>query len=323
MKQLSINKNDADQRLDKFITKTIPDLPQGLMYKFIRTKKIKVNGRRADISYRLKEGDTVELYIPGEFLAAPEKTDADVLFAAALKHIKPDFGIIYEDDNILLADKKPGMLTHSADDSGEAGTLISHITAYLYQKGQYSPENENSFAPALCNRIDRNTGGIVICAKNAHTLRIINQKIKTGEITKKYLCIVHGIPKNKTAVLKAYLYKDSEANKVSVGTKAIPGSKSIITKYDVLKEKEGLSLLEVELVTGRTHQIRAHLAYIGHPLLGDGKYAVNKSDRASGHRYQALYSYKLRFDFKEGAGELDYLRGRTFTAEKVEFAERF
>lgn len=303
MKEFQIKKNDAGQRLDKFLTKAVKGLPTSLMYKYIRTKKIKVNRARTEQKYVLSEGDIVQLFIKDEFFDSPERDDS------ALAAITPKLTVVYEDENIILVNKRPGVLVHE-DDEGKDNTLIMHIKAYLYQKGEYDPENEQSFAPALCNRIDRNTGGIVIGAKNAEALRVMNEKIKNDEISKFYYCAVHGKMPKKADTLTGFLLKDSDKNQVKIFDKQVKGSKNIITKYKVVSEKNGNSLLEIELVTGRTHQIRAHLSYIGHPLLGDGKYGVNKDDRAKGYKYQALYAYRLRFDFNDDSGALGYLRGK-------------
>lgn len=303
MKEFTIKKNDAGQRLDKFLTKAVKGLPMSLMYKYIRTKKIKVNRARTEQKYVLQEGDIVQLFIKDEFFDSPERDDS------ALASIKPKLTVVYEDENIILVNKRPGVLVHE-DDEARDNTLIMHIKAYLYQKGEYDPENEQSFAPALCNRIDRNTGGIVIGAKNAEALRVMNEKIKNDEISKFYYCAVHGKMPKKADTLTGFLLKDSDKNQVRIFDKQVKGSKNIITKYKVVSEKNGNSLLEIELVTGRTHQIRAHLSYIGHPLLGDGKYGVNKDDRAKGYKYQALYAYRLRFDFNDDSGALGYLRGK-------------
>ena len=303
MQILKIKKNDAGQRLDKFLSKAVKGLPMSLMYKYIRTKKIKVNRKRCEQKYVLQEGDEIQLFIREEFFDSPEKDDG------ALSRIVPKLDIVYEDENIILCNKRPGVLVHE-DDSAKDNTLIMHIKAYLYQKGEYDPADEQSFAPALCNRIDRNTGGIVIAAKNAEALRVMNEKIKYDEIRKFYLCAVHGKPTKKSATLTAYLKKNSAPNLVSISDKEKDGYKNIITKYKVVSENRDSALLEVELVTGRTHQIRAHMAHIGHALLGDGKYGVNRADKSDGYKYQALYSYKLIFNFKDDTGALGYLKDK-------------
>ena len=281
MREFVIKKNDAGQRLDKFLTKAVKGLPTSMMYKLIRTKKIKVNRKRAEQKYMLCEGDTVQLFIREEFFSSPEKDDG------AVKRIRPKLNILYEDDNIMLLNKRPGVLVHE-DTAGAENTLAMHMKAYLYEKGEYDPEDEQSFAPALCNRIDRNTGGIVIAAKNAEALRVMNEKIRDGQMSKYYLCLVHGVPEKKRDKMYAYLRKDSSANTVEVRDRAFAGAKEIITGYRVLEERGGNALLEVELFTGRTHQIRAHMAHIGHPLLGDGKYGINREERKDGYKYQAL-----------------------------------
>ena len=302
MQILIVKKNDAGQRLDKFLTKAVHGLPASLMYKYIRTKKIKVNRKRCEQKYILQEGDEIQLFIRDEFFDSPEKDDG------ALARITPKLDIVYEDDNIILCNKRPGVLVHE-DDSAKDNTLIMHIKAYLYQKGEYDPADEQSFAPALCNRIDRNTGGIVIAAKTAEALRVMNEKIKNDEIRKFYLCAVHGKMPKRSDTLTGYLKKNSATNLVTVSDREKDGYKNIITKYKVISENKDSSLVEVELVTGRTHQIRAHMAHIGHSLLGDGKYGVNRDDRADGYKYQALYSYRLIFDFKTDDA-LFYLKGK-------------
>lgn len=315
MKSFIINKNDAGQRLDKFIAKSVPLLPQTLLYKYVRIKRIKVNGKRGEISARLNVGDVVDMYINDEFFEkSPEKYD----FLKASKNID----IVYEDDNIILCDKKAGLLCHP-DDHEYVDTLINRIKRYLYEKGEYNPAEESSFTPALVNRIDRNTGGIVITAKNAESLRILNQKMKDRELHKYYLCIVHGVLEQKSDTLSGYLVKDESKNKVSVSNKKTEKSKEIRTKYNVLDTDGNLSLVEVELLTGRTHQIRAHFASIGHPLLGDGKYGTNAQNKKYGYKKQFLYSYKLVFDFTTEAGILEYLNHREFEVENVWFKNEF
>jgi len=315
MKSFTIGPNDAGQRADKFITKAVPSLPKTLLYKYLRLKRIKLNGKRCEISTRLNEGDVMEMYISDEFFLTAEDSHA---FLAA----PTTLNILYEDEHILLVDKPVGLVVHE-DDTNTADTLINRIQHYLFEKGEYIPENEASFAPALCNRIDRNTQGIVIAAKTAEALRVLNQKIKDRELNKYYLCIVHGHLNKPKATLTAYLRKDSSANQVEVTDSPRPGSRTIVTKYRVLKEKNNLSLVEVDLITGRTHQIRAHFAHIGHPLLGDGKYGFQKDSKGSGFSHQALCAYKLEFKFTTDAGALAYLNGRSFEVKEIPFVERF
>ena len=305
MRNIKIMKNDAGQRLDKFLTKAVKGLPKSLMYKYIRTKKIKVNGKRAEQNQMLLEGDEITLYIRDEFFDSPEND------MGALARITPKLSVLYEDENIMLLNKRPGVLVHE-DDEGADNTLIMHVKAYLYRKGEYDPENENSFAPALCNRIDRNTGGIVIAAKNAEALRNMNERIKNGNMNKYYLCLVHGCPKKKEDKLYAFLKKNSADNIVKVRDKYFDGAKEIITGYKVIEKRGEMSLLEIRLYTGRTHQIRAHMAHIGHPLVGDGKYGVNRDEKQKGYKYQALYAYKLKFDRSDSVDSLSYLEGKSF-----------
>jgi 23S rRNA pseudouridine955/2504/2580 synthase len=309
MRELKINKNDAGQRLDKFITKTL-DLPMSLLYKSIRLKKIKVNRKRAEANTVLNEGDTVQCFLADSFFEKLGGGTDD------LSSVTPHLNIVYEDENIMLLDKRPGISVHE-DEHSKNNTLIKHVLAYLVKKGEYDPSAEQSFTPSLCNRIDRNTGGIVIAAKNAEALRVMNEKIKLREIDKFYLAAVHGIPEKSEATLTGYLLKDEKTNTVKVYQKNPPkNAKNIITKYKVIARTKDTSLLEVELLTGRTHQIRAHLAFIGHPLVGDGKYGINKADRDRGYKYQALYSYRLRFSFKGEPTALDYLNGKEFKINK-------
>ena len=314
MKEISIRPNDAGQRLDRFVGKAVPLLPESLLQKYIRLKRIKLNGKGAKRDTRLQAGDTLQLYINDEFFEKPREENS------WLKVGTPRLSVVYEDENILLADKKPGVLCHSAG-VWDYNTLIANIQAYLAQKGEWKPREENSFAPALCNRIDRNTGGIVIAAKTAEALRILNQKIKDRELEKRYLCVVHGTPKPREGRLEGYLFKDAKQNRVYVTAKPQPGAKTAVTLYRTLQTRAGLSLVECELITGRTHQIRAMMAAAGTPLLGDGKYG--KLDKRYDRTFQALYSYKLKFNFTTDAGCLAYLNGREFTVSEVDFVREY
>ncbi|MBR4550315.1 MAG: RluA family pseudouridine synthase [Oscillospiraceae bacterium] len=316
MKELCVRANDAGQRLDRFVSKAVPLLPESLLQKYIRLKRIKLNGKGAKRDTRLQAGDTLQLYINDEFFEKPREENA------WLKVGTPRLTIVYEDENLLLVDKKPGVLCHSAG-VWDYNTLIAHIQAYLAQKGEWRPREENAFAPALCNRIDRNTGGIVIAAKNAEALRILNDKIRDREIEKYYLCAVHGRPKPPEGRLENWLFKDAEKNQVYVKTRPEPGARTAVTEYKLLRSKGPLSLVECRLLTGRTHQIRVQMAYAGWPLLGDGKYGSERFNKSYDEKGQALYSYKLRFDFPTDAGILNYLRGREFTVERVDFAEKY
>ena len=315
MRELTIGTNDAGQRLDRFLAKAVPLLPASLAQKYIRLKRIKRNGARAERDTRLEAGDVLQLYINDEFFDKPREDNAFLTVAS------PKLNIVYEDENILLVDKRPGLAVHPHDGAEYGRTLIDHIQAYLYQKREWRPREENAFTPALCNRIDRNTGGIVIAAKTAEALRVMNQKIKDRELDKRYLAIVEGTPKPKEGSLKGYLFKDAKKNRVFVTDTSQPGSKSCQTNYRTLDTRNGLSLVECELITGRTHQIRAQFAHAGHPLLGDGKYG--KLDKRFDRNYQALYSYKLTFAFTTDAGSLENLNGRSFQVEKVDFVEEY
>ena len=315
MKELTIGRNDAGQRLDRFLAKAVPLMPASLAQKYIRIKRIKLNGKRAERDSRLNEGDVLQLYINDEFFDKPSQDNAYLTVAT------PKLSIVYEDEHVLLVDKRPGIAVHPHDGAEYGRTLIDHILSYLYQKKDWLPRAENAFTPALCNRIDRNTGGIVIAAKTAEALRVLNQKIKDREMDKRYFAIVEGTPKPREGSLKGYLFKDAKKNRVFVTDTPQPGAKTCQTNYKVLASGNDLSLVECQLITGRTHQIRAQFAHAGHPLLGDGKYG--KLDKRFDRNIQALYSYKLTFTFTTDAEGLAYLNGRTFQVETVDFVKEY
>ena len=321
MREVRITANDAGQRLDKFLTKAFPSLPKSLLYRAIRQKKIKVNRHRAEPNQMLAENDILLLFLPDDLFVKGERRAA-----SELGRIKATLELVYEDENLLLINKRAGVTVHE-DDAGSTDTLLTAMQAYLFGKGEYDPASEASFAPALCNRLDRNTAGIIIAAKNAAALREMNALIRDRRMKKLYLAAVHGTPSPREATVSGYLFKNEKTKTVTVYDKNPPrGAKDIATRYATVAEKDGLALLEVELLTGRTHQIRAHMAHLGHPLLGDGKYGINRADRARGYAHQALASYRLVFpeDLRD-CPTLSYLAGRDFSLprESIPFLSLF
>lgn len=314
MRELVVKKNDANQRLDKFLLKKFKTMPKKMAYMYIRKKCVKVNGKKATPEVMLKENDLLTFYIKDEFFDNIQEENYE--FLKAPKNLK----IIYEDENIILLDKKPGVIVHQ-DKSYHFDCLLLRLQHYLYDNGEYNPKEENCFAPALVNRIDRNTGGIVIGAKNAESLRILNQKMKDRELHKFYLCLLINKPKKDNAILSDYLIKNEKTNKVTVLRNEKQGAKKILTKYSVLETNNNLTLCEVELLTGRTHQIRAHMSSIGCPILGDNKYGNKKLNQKYSLSKQCLYSYKLAFDFTTDSGILSYLDKKNFSTNDIWFMD--
>ena len=303
MKEITVNKNDAGQRLDKFITKYMPRLPIGMLYKGLRKNRVRVNGRHVkDGACVIREGDVLTLYFADEFFDEPRAFNAG----------RSDIDIVYEDDNIILINKPAGLVVHS-DDKGTDDTLLSRMQSYLFKKGEYDPQSEMSFSPAFCNRLDRNTSGIIIGAKNAEALRIMNEKIKNREVRKYYLAIAEGVTDTEGMITSGITRGNK---KVSVTDGETDGAKKAALRYRRIAVKNDMSLIEVELLTGRTHQIRAQLAHIGHPLAGDKKYGAKTAQKIQ------LASYKLHFGFTSDAGILNYLRGMEFQIAAA-FADAF
>ncbi|MCM1115667.1 MAG: RluA family pseudouridine synthase [Clostridium sp.] len=308
MKSFIITDKDCGQRVDRFIMKTFSKLPKSLMFKEIRKKNIKVNKKRCTPEQILNTGDKLELYLHDDVLEV-KPLHYDFLKAST------DLDIIYEDSNIILINKPVGVLCHP-DGKDYIDNIVARLKRYLYNKKEWNPQ-DSSFTPALANRIDRNTGGIVIGTKNSQALKIINEKIKAREIEKYYLTVVHGKMNKQNEILTAFLTKNEKRNLVTITDKQVTGSKKIITEYTVLDYYSDASLLEIKLHTGRTHQIRAHLAHIGHPLYGDGKYG-----KEQGRYRQALYSYKLSFHFSDD-NILSYLSGKTYCAKNIRLLDDY
>ncbi len=315
MREITINKNDCDQRLDKFLFKTLPSMPASLVQKSIRKGRVRINGKKiTDAKHRLNLGDLLSLYINDEFFE--EKANKALFLAAPV-----GLDIVYEDNNVIFVNKPPALAVHDFDGGG-ADTLINRILHYLYDKKEFDFENENSFAPALCNRIDRNTCGIVIAAKNAAALKEMNDAIKERRVIKKYLCLTHGAPEKNSGEIVLYLKKLEDENRVLVSEKPLADYKTAISLYKVISKGSGRALIEIELKTGRTHQIRASLAHLGHAIWGDGKYGKTyAADKAAGFSYQALCSYHLGFNF-EPSCTLSYLNAKTFEVKDIWFKDR-
>lgn len=306
MRSIIIDKNLSNKRIDKVLKQVFPNTPMSAFYKAFRKKDIKVNGIRIKEDYTVSENDKVEVYIIDSLLEAPPAKDFK---------INKGFSVVYEDSNLLIVDKDQGVPVHP-DREQSANTLIDLVQSYLQEKGEYDSGNPNAFAPSLCHRLDRNTGGLVLIAKNGYTLKMMSDFIKDKEVRKFYQCYVKGPMPKKSEELKAFLFKDERKSRVFISDRKVPDSLEIITRYRTLDyhPDKDISRLEVELVTGRTHQIRAHLAHIGHPIIGDGKYGTNAINRPLGAKQQMLWAYKLVFDFREG-GSLNYLKGQTFQVE--------
>jgi len=309
MRTIVISEKYGGKRVDRVLTDIFPHAPASAVHKALRKKDIKANGTRIKNDYIVHAGDILDIYISDDILDGVPLGDSS--------EINKGFTVVYEDKNILIVNKQQGVPVHP-DREQTRGTLIELVQNYLAQKSEYLPGSLQSFPPALCHRLDRNTGGLVIIAKNSESLKIMLEKIRNKEIKKYYQCLVKGKMEKNQAELRAFLSKDEKKSRVFVSDKKTKDSLEIITKYRVLSYENDISRLEIELVTGRTHQIRAHMAYIGHPVIGDGKYGTNAINRPLRAKYQALWAYKIKFDFKRDAGILNYLKGKQFEV-KPEF----
>jgi len=275
------------KKIDKVIRDFFPNISSGTLFKALRKKDIKVNGTRVREDYIVSDGDKIEIYIIDDFLIGKDDEG---------------YSVVYDDINIMVVNKAPGIPVHPDRNQSEA-TLIDKLQK-IYGPGL-----------SLCHRLDRNTSGLVILAKNSISLEVVLKKIKDREVSKYYTCIVSGVMDSPQAELVDYLEKNDRISKVFISDIKTRDSSKIVTRYRVLKTLENLSMLEVELVTGRTHQIRAHLAFYGHPIIGDGKYGRNTENKLYNAKYQLLCASRLTFDFETSAGHLNYLRGKTISIE--------
>ena len=308
MKIVKINHNDENIRLDNFLSKTFNSLKKPTIYKAIRNNQVKVNNKKVRFDYRVQFGDEIKLYLK-DALLTNDKTTINTVN-------KQDFKIIYEDVNVMLVYKPKGLLVH-ADTANNNNTLINQVITFLIKTNQYDPSQENSFVPSLVNRLDRNTAGIVLIAKNHKTLDLLNEKMKNHEISKYYIARVHGIVDPKQATMVAYLTKSRNNNLVNITKKPInDNSKKIITEYKMISHDKQTSLIEINLLTGRTHQIRAHFNYINYPLVGETKYTKSNIDKNYKSNHQALCAYKIVFNFKNKNNHLSYLNNKSFVLDK-------
>lgn len=310
MKEFIVSDKDEGKRLDRCLKALVPGLSEGLIHKFLRLKRVKLRFKGARADERVHAGDSIRLYIEDEYFAPRAKPDA------LLSGFKPRISIVYEDAQLMLLDKRPGLITHP-DESEKVNTLLTHARAYLYQKGEYDPEND--FAPVMVNRIDRFTGGIVLCAKTREAMSALSDKIRAREIEKAYLCAIEGEMRPQSGLLDGYILKTPGKSRVRVLATSAPGAQRAQTCYRQLYAHGGRALIECVLITGRTHQIRAQFAGAGCPLVGDALYGARPDARES---YQALYSYKVTFNFTSDAGAISYLNGKSFEVKRVPFVYR-
>ena len=290
MRELVISKYEAGQRFDKFLAKYMELAPKSFFYKMMRKKNITLNGKKAAGNEKLEEGDTVKLFLSEETIEGfREKKKRAV-------HTGAKLDILYEDEQVMLINKPAGMLSQKAE-KGDI-SMVEHLISHLLDTGEVTEEMLKTFRPSLCNRLDRNTSGIVAAGKSMAGLQSLSQMFHDRTIGKYYLCLTAGIIEKPRRV-EGWLFKDERTNKVEILFQERPGSARIITEYRPIKSHDGVTLLEVHLITGKTHQIRAHLASVGHPLIGDHKYGASQINREYEQKYhlqsQLLHAARLQF----------------------------
>ena len=318
MKQYTATANDEGVRLSRFVQSVTRDFPTSLLYKSFRNKRIKVNGKKGVPEDRIKAGDLIELYINDEFFP-PEGAKPARKPAPKKQQNQPKVTVIYEDENIAVLYKPTHLLCHS-DRTGDAN-LVDAFAAYLEAKGEYDPHAEKRFAPALCNRLDRGTEGLVLAAKSYAALRDLNAIIRDDMMKKEYLTITVGAPPQGRFV--AWLQHSEKNNKVRIHARESEGYKQIITEVTVIRQAGPFALCRIGLITGRTHQIRAHLAYLGHPVLGDIKYGNHKMNERTGLKTQALCAQRLTFGRIPEENTLQYLSGRVIKLNDPEIVKTY
>lgn len=301
--KIEIGPNEAGQRLDKFLRKLLKDVPLSAIFKALRKKDIRVNGKKQNEKYFLEEGDIVEI----KYIQSNQENKEEKFIKVDPKKLK----IVYEDDNMLIIEKWPDVLVHSDTRNSEEPTLTDYVLSYLNNKGDYLPENELTFTPASCNRLDRNTSGMVIFGKSFEGLKCINEAIRDDEIRKYYYTLAKG--KIRDGLYEAYILKNPENNVSKIYDDEVKGSKKIAMEITTVESNGAYSLIDIHLITGRSHQIRAHLAHLGNPIIGDSKYGDKKLnsffESKYGLNYQYLYAYKL--NFRKINGKLEYLKNKT------------
>ena len=313
MKQFTAGENENGVRLSRFVESVTQNFPRSLLYKSFRNKRIKVNGKRGEPDTRLNTGDLIELYINDEFFPVHP------VHAKPAARRQPPVTVIYEDDRIAVLYKPAHLLCHS-DRTGDAN-LVDAFTAQLQAQGKYDPRAENRFAPAICNRLDRGTEGLVIAAKSYAALRDMNEIIRQDWMKKEYLTITVGAPPQGRHI--AWLQHSEKGNKVRIHARESEGYKKIITDVTVIRQEGPFALCRIGLVTGRTHQIRAHLAYLGHPVLGDIKYGNRKMNERTGLKTQALCAQRLTFGRIPEENTLHDLSGRVIKLENPQIIKQF